>query len=161
MKLNELRDNPGATKERIRVGRGIGSGKGKTGGRGVKGQKSRTGVSINGFEGGQMAIYRRLPKRGFTNKFRKDFVTINLDRLQAAVDAGRLDAGQTITAEALVAAGIVRRAKDGIRLLGMGEVTSKLTVEVAGASKTAIAAVEKAGGTVTVLEARAADSAEG
>lgn len=160
MKLNELRDNPGATKQRMRVGRGIGSGKGKTAGRGVKGQKSRTGVSINGFEGGQMAIYRRLPKRGFNNIFRKDFVTVNLDRLQAAVDAGKIDAAQTVTAEALVAAGVVRRAKDGIRLLGTGELTSKLTIEVAGASKSAVAAVEKAGGSITVLQSKA-ESAEG
>lgn len=158
MKLNELRDNPGATKQRMRVGRGIGSGKGKTAGRGVKGQKSRTGVSINGFEGGQMAIYRRLPKRGFTNIFRKDFVTVNLDRLQAAVDAGRIDAAQTVTAEALVAAGVVRRAKDGIRLLGSGALTSKLTIEVAGASKSAVAAVEKAGGSITVLQPKAEDA---
>lgn len=160
MKLNELRDNPGATKQRMRVGRGIGSGKGKTAGRGVKGQKSRTGVSINGFEGGQMAIYRRLPKRGFNNIFRKDFVTVNLDRLQAAVDAGKIDAAQTVTAEALVAAGVVRRAKDGIRLLGTGELTSKLTIEVAGASKSAVAAVEKAGGSITVLQSKA-ENAEG
>lgn len=160
MKLNELRDNPGATKQRMRVGRGIGSGKGKTGGRGVKGQKSRTGVSINGFEGGQMAIYRRLPKRGFNNIFRKEFVTVNLGRLQAAVDAGKIDASQTVTAESLVAAGVVRRAKDGIRLLGTGELTSKLAIEVAGASKSAVAAVEKAGGSITVLQPKA-ENAEG
>ncbi|MGC2857070.1 50S ribosomal protein L15 [Novispirillum sp. DQ9] len=158
MKLNELRDNPGATKQRMRVGRGIGSGKGKTAGRGVKGQKSRTGVSINGFEGGQMAIYRRLPKRGFNNIFRKDFVTVNLGRLQAAVDAGKIDAAQTVNAEALVASGVVRRAKDGIRLLGTGELTSKLNIEVAGASKSAIAAVEKAGGSITVLQPKAEDA---
>ncbi|MFA7430185.1 MAG: 50S ribosomal protein L15 [Rhodospirillaceae bacterium] len=162
MKLNELRDNPGATKQRMRVGRGIGSGKGKTAGRGVKGQKSRTGVSINGFEGGQMAIYRRLPKRGFNNIFRKDYVAVNLGRLQAAVDAGKLDASKTVNAEALVASGVVRRAKDGIRLLGTGELTSKLVIEVAGASKNAVAAVEKAGGSITVLQPKVADeSAEG
>lgn len=162
MKLNELRDNPGATKQRMRVGRGIGSGKGKTAGRGVKGQKSRTGVSINGFEGGQMAIYRRLPKRGFHNIFRKDYVTVNLGRLQAAVDAGKIDAGQPVNATSLVACGVVRRAKDGIRLLGTGELTTKLTIEVAGASKSAVAAVEKAGGSITVLQSKAADDgAEG
>lgn len=161
MKLNELRDNPGATKARMRVGRGIGSGKGKTAGRGQKGQKSRTGVSINGFEGGQMAIYRRLPKRGFNNKFRKDYVTINLGRLQAAVDAGKLDAGQTVNAESLVAAGVIRRAKDGVRLLGGGELKSKLTLEVAGASKSAVEAVEKAGGSVTVLQPKAPSGDEG
>jgi large subunit ribosomal protein L15 len=121
MKLNELRDNAGATKNRMRVGRGIGSGKGKTAGRGVKGQKSRTGVSINGFEGGQMAIYRRLPKRGFNNIFRKEYVALNLDRIQSAVEAGKIEAGATVTAESLVAAGLVKSAKDGIRLLGNGE----------------------------------------
>lgn len=156
MKLNELRDNPGATKDRIRVGRGIGSGKGKTAGRGVKGQKSRTGVSINGFEGGQMPIYRRLPKRGFNNIFRKDFVPMNLDRIQAAVEAGKIAAGATVTAETLVAAGLVKSARDGIRLLGNGEIKVALTFEVAGASKSAIDAVEKAGGKV-VLPAAAAE----
>lgn len=157
MKLNELRDNPGATKDRIRVGRGIGSGKGKTGGRGVKGQKSRTGVSINGFEGGQMPIYRRLPKRGFTNIFRKDYVPMNLDRIQAAVDAGKIAAGSTVTAEALVAAGLVKTARDGIRLLGNGELKVALTFEVAGASKSAIEAVEKVGGKVVLPAAAAAE----
>lgn len=150
MKLNELRDNAGATKNRMRVGRGIGSGKGKTAGRGVKGQKSRTGVSINGFEGGQMAIYRRLPKRGFNNIFRKDYVGLNLDRIQAAVDAGKIEAGATVTAESLVAAGLVKSAKDGIRLLGNGELKVALTFDIAGASKTAIEAVEKAGGKVNL-----------
>lgn len=157
MKLNELRDNPGATKDRIRVGRGIGSGKGKTAGRGVKGQKSRTGVSINGFEGGQMPIYRRLPKRGFTNIFRKDYVPMNLDRIQAAVDAGKIAAGSTVTAEALVAAGLVKTARDGIRLLGNGEIKVALTFEVAGASKSAIEAVEKVGGKVVLPAAAAAE----
>jgi len=157
MKLNELRDNPGATKERMRIGRGIGSGKGKTGGRGVKGQKSRSGVSINGFEGGQMPIYRRLPKRGFNNRFRKDYVTVNLDRIQAAVDAGKLDAAQPVTAATLVEAGVLRRAKDGVRLLGNGTITTGLTFEVAGASKSAIAAVEKAGGKVVVLAPKASE----
>jgi large subunit ribosomal protein L15 len=150
MKLNELRDNAGATKNRMRVGRGIGSGKGKTAGRGVKGQKSRTGVSINGFEGGQMAIYRRLPKRGFNNIFRKEYVALNLDRIQSAVEAGKIEAGATVTAESLVAAGLVKSAKDGIRLLGNGELKVALTFDIAGASKTAIEAVEKAGGKVTL-----------
>ncbi|WP_043645548.1 50S ribosomal protein L15 [Caenispirillum salinarum] len=151
MKLNELRDNPGATKARMRVGRGIGSGKGKTGGRGVKGQTSRTGVAINGFEGGQMPIYRRLPKRGFNNIFRKDYVALNLDRIQAAFDSGKLDAGQPVTAEALVAANVISRAKDGVRLLGMGELKTKATFKVAGASASAKDAIEKAGGTLEVL----------
>lgn len=148
MKLNELRDNSGATKERVRVGRGIGSGKGKTAGRGVKGQKSRTGVSINGFEGGQMAIYRRLPKRGFKNIFRKEFVEVNLDRVQAAVEAGKIEAGSTVTSESLVAAGLFKSAKDGVRLLGNGELKVALTFQIAGASKTAVEAVKKAGGDV-------------
>jgi large subunit ribosomal protein L15 len=134
----------------MRVGRGIGSGKGKTAGRGVKGQKSRTGVSINGFEGGQMAIYRRLPKRGFNNIFRKEYVALNLDRIQSAVEAGKIEAGATVTAESLVAAGLVKSAKDGIRLLGNGELKVALTFDIAGASKTAIEAVEKAGGKVTL-----------
>ncbi|WP_142848555.1 50S ribosomal protein L15 [Telmatospirillum sp. J64-1] len=150
MKLNELRDNPGARKERLRVGRGIGSGKGKTGGRGVKGQTSRTGVAINGFEGGQMPIYRRLPKRGFKNPFSKSFAVVNLGRLQAAIDAGKLDAAKTINTETLVAAGLVGNVQDGVRLLGKGELTAKVTIEVAGASKAAVAAVEKAGGSVVV-----------
>lgn len=148
MKLNDLRDNPGARKERMRVGRGIGSTKGKTCGRGVKGQKSRTGVSINGFEGGQMPIYRRLPKRGFTNPFRREYAVINLGALQAAIDAGRIDAGATVATEALRGAGLVNHARDGVRLLAKGELTAKVTIEVAGASKAAIAAVEKAGGQV-------------
>ena len=151
MKLNDLRDNEGARKERIRVGRGIGSSKGKTGGRGVKGQTSRTGVAINGFEGGQMPIYRRLPKRGFTNIFRLDYSEVNLDRLQKAVDAGKLDAKATINGEALVKAGVLSTVKDGVRLLGRGSLTAKLTLEVAGATESAKAAVEKAGGKVVVL----------
>ena len=151
MKLNDLRDNDGARKERIRVGRGIGSGKGKTGGRGVKGQTSRTGVAINGFEGGQMPIYRRLPKRGFTNIFRLDYSEVNLDRLQKAVDAGKLDAKATINGEALVKAGVLSTVKDGVRLLGRGSLTAKLTLEVSGATESAKAAVEKAGGKVVVL----------
>ena len=155
MKLNDLRDNEGARKERIRVGRGIGSGKGKTGGRGVKGQTSRTGVAINGFEGGQMPIYRRLPKRGFTNIFRLDYSEVNLDRLQKAVDAGKLDAKATINGEALVKAGVLSTVKDGVRLLGRGSLTAKLTLEVAGATESAKAAVEKAGGKVVVLAPKA------
>jgi large subunit ribosomal protein L15 len=153
MKLNDLRDNEGATKARIRVGRGIGSGKGKTGGRGVKGQTSRTGVAIKGFEGGQMPLHRRLPKRGFNNIFALDFAEVNLDRIQVAVDAGKLDAKAPVTAEALVQAGVIRRVLDGVRLLGRGEIKAKLAFEVAGATKSAVAAVEKAGGSVKVLKA--------
>jgi large subunit ribosomal protein L15 len=160
MKLNELSDNSGAGKRRRRVGRGIGSGRGKTAGRGVKGQSSRAGVSHLGFEGGQMPLHRRLPKRGFSNIFRKNFVEISLDRIHAAIEAGTLDAGQTINAEALKAAGLVRRAKDGVRLLGGAAPTQKLTFEVAGASRPAIAAVEKAGGTVTVTEPKKTAEAE-
>ncbi len=150
MKLNEIRDNPGAVKERMRVGRGIGSGKGKTAGRGVKGQKARTGVSIKGFEGGQMPLHRRLPKRGFNNIFRKDFNIVSLARVQQAIDAGKLDAAATIDAAALKAAGVLKRLRDGVRLLADGELTVKATFEVEGASRAAVAAVEKAGGSVTV-----------
>ncbi|MEQ8593845.1 MAG: 50S ribosomal protein L15 [Parvibaculum sp.] len=150
MKLNEITDNEGARKSRIRVGRGIGSGKGKTGGRGVKGQKSRTGVAIKGYEGGQMPIHMRLPKRGFKNLFRLDFNTVNIGRVQVAVDAGKLDKSATVDAAALVAAGVIRRAKDGVRLLAKGEIKAKLNFEVAGASASAVAAVEKAGGSVKV-----------
>jgi len=153
MKLNELSDNPGAVKTRKRVGRGIGSGKGKTAGRGVKGQKARAGVAIKGFEGGQMPLHRRLPKRGFTNIFRKDFAEVSLERIAEAITAGRLDAGQPINAEALKAAGVIRRVKDGVRLLGGGTVAGALNLEVAGASRPAIAAVEAAGGRVTVAGA--------
>ena len=148
MKLNELRDKDGATKARKRLGRGIGSGSGKTGGRGVKGQKSRSGVAINGFEGGQMPLYRRLPKRGFNNIFAKEFVTVSLARIQAAIDAGKLAAAETVNAEALVKAGVVRRAKDGVRILSDGELKAKLAFDVAGASKAAIDKIEKAGGSV-------------
>ena len=148
MRLNELSDNPGATKKRKRVGRGIGSGSGKTAGRGHKGQKSRSGVALKGFEGGQMPIHRRLPKRGFTNIFRKDHAEVGLGRVQEAIDAGKLDAKQTIDAAALKEAGLVRRVKDGVRLLNNGELTAAVTFEVAGASRPAVAAVEKAGGTV-------------
>ena len=158
MKLNEVRDNEGATHSKKRLGRGIGSGKGKTAGRGVKGQKARTGVAIKGFEGGQMPLHRRLPKRGFTNIFRKDFVEVSLDRVQEAIAAGRLDAGQTIDAAALKAAGVIRRARDGVRLLGGAAPASALTFDVAGASGPAIAAVEQAGGKVTA--ARAEETAE-
>jgi large subunit ribosomal protein L15 len=155
MKLNEIRDNEGARKSRMRVGRGIGSCKGKTGGRGVKGQKSRTGVAIKGYEGGQMPIHMRLPKRGFNNLFRLDFVAVNVGRIQAAVDAGKIAKGAKVDAAALVAAGVIRRAKDGVRLLGSGELNTKLDFEVAGASAGAKAAVEKAGGSVTVIEPKA------
>ena len=150
MKLNQVRDNEGARKGRTRVARGYGSGKGRTAGRGVKGQTSRSGVAINGFEGGQMPIYRRLPKRGFNNIFRLDFVEVNLSRLQAAIDAGSLDAGKEINAVALMEAGVVRRAKDGIRILGKGELKSKVTVRVAGISAKAKEAIEALGGEVIV-----------
>jgi len=153
MKLNEIRDNAGARANRKRVGRGIGSGTGKTSGSGHKGQKARSGVSINGFEGGQMPIHRRLPKRGFNNIFRKQYVVLNIGALQAAVDAKKLDAKKNVDTAALRAAGLVTKAKDGIRLLGQGELSAKLNIEVAGASASAIAAVEKAGGKVTILSA--------
>jgi len=156
MKLNEIRDNNGATKDRKRVGRGIGSGTGKTGGRGVKGQKSRSGVSLVGFEGGQMPLYRRLPKRGFNNIFAKKFAVVNIGRLQKAIDDGKIDAKKPIDAESLVASGVVRRAFDGVRLLAKGEIKAKVDIEVAGASAAAVAAVEKAGGKVTVTAPKAA-----
>ena len=151
MKLSDIADNAGSRKKRMRVGRGIGSGKGKTAGRGGKGQTARSGVRIKGFEGGQMPLHRRLPKRGFTNIFKLDFAEINLDRLQQAIDAKLVDIKETITAESLVKTGVLRRAKDGLRLLGRGELKAKLAIEVHGASKSAIAAVEKAGGTVKIL----------
>ncbi len=151
MKLNELSDNKGARKQRMRVGRGIGSGKGKTGGRGVKGQKSRSGVSgIRAYEGGQMPLYMRLPKRGFNKPNRQKFVEVNVGRLQTAVDAGQIDAGKTVDAAVLVEAGVVRRAHSGIRLLGNGELKAKLNLVVAHASAGAKAAVEKAGGSVAL-----------
>ena len=153
MKLNDISDNAGAKKARIRVGRGIGSGKGKTGGRGVKGQKARTGVAVKGFEGGQMPLYRRLPKRGFWNPFSKDLNEVNLGRIQEAVDANKLDAGQPVTVESLVAAGVVAKPRDGVKILGQGELKAKLAFQVAGASKSAQAAIEKAGGSVTILAA--------
>jgi large subunit ribosomal protein L15 len=156
MNLNELRDNEGARTSRKRVGRGIGSGKGKTGGRGVKGQKSRSGVAIKGYEGGQMPIYRRLPKRGFNNIFAKDLNIVSLGRVQAAIDAGKLDAKKTVDAAALAAAGVIRRVKDGVRVLADGELKAKVKFEVAGASKSAVEKIEKAGGSITVLAAKAA-----
>lgn len=150
MKLNELHDNPGAARKQKRVARGPGSGKGKTAGRGIKGQKSRSGVAINAYEGGQMPLYMRLPKRGFNNIHAKSFAVTNLGLIQKFVDAGKLDPKAEITEEALVASGLVRRRLDGIRVLAKGEVTAALTLSVTGASKSAIAAVEKAGGTLTV-----------
>lgn len=150
MKLNDLRDNAGATKKRMRVGRGPGSGKGKMGGRGIKGQGSRSGVALAGYEGGQMPLYRRLPKRGFTKPNRKSFAVVNLGLIEKFVQAGKLDASAEITEDALVASGLVRRKLDGIRVLAKGEITAKLTLAVTGASKAAIAAVEKAGGTLKV-----------
>ena len=160
MKLSEIADNSGARKKRMRVGRGIGSGKGKTAGRGGKGQTARSGVRIKGFEGGQMPLHRRLPKRGFNNVFRLDFAEINLDRLQEAIDAKLVDVGSVVNAESLVKTGVLRRAKDGIRLLGRGELKSKIDIEVHGASKSAIAAVEKAGGTVKILAPAKKDEGE-
>jgi large subunit ribosomal protein L15 len=160
MKLNEITDNPGSSKDRIRVGRGIGSGKGKTGGRGVKGQKARTGVAIKGFEGGQMPLHRRLPKRGFTPPNAKDYNEVNIGRIQEAVAAGKLAADTPVTIEALVAAGIISKPRDGVRILGVGEISAKLAFEVAGASKSAIAAIEKAGGSVKLLNVAAEAAAD-
>ena len=157
MKLNELRDNPGARHKSKRVGRGIGSGRGKTAGRGNNGQKSRSGVAIKGFEGGQMPLYRRLPKRGFNNIFAKRFQVVNLGRLQTAIDTGKLDAGNPIGTAELVASGVVRRARDGVRLLGKGELTTIVDITVAGASASAVEAVEAAGGKVTVAKEVAMD----
>ncbi len=153
MKLNEIRDNEGSTKNRMRVGRGIGSGKGKTGGRGVKGQKARTGVAIKGFEGGQMPLHRRLPKRGFNKPNQLQLNEVNLGRVQEAITAGKLDQGAPITVESLVVAGVVSKARDGVKILGVGELTAKVTFQVAGASKSALEAIEKAGGSVTILGA--------
>ncbi len=157
MKLNELRDNPGARHKSKRVGRGIGSGRGKTAGRGNNGQKSRSGVAIKGFEGGQMPLYRRLPKRGFNNIFAKRFQVVNLGRLQTAIDTGKLDAGKPIGTAELIASGVVRRARDGVRLLGKGELTTNVDITVAGASASAVEAVEAAGGKVTVAKEVAMD----
>ena len=156
MKLHELRDNPGAAKKRTRVARGPGSGKGKMGGRGIKGQKSRSGVAINGYEGGQMPLYQRLPKRGFNKPNAKSYAVVNLGLIQKFIDAGKLDAG-SITEETLVASGLVRRKLDGIRVLAKGEFTAKATIAVTGASKAAVEAVEKAGGALTVATAAAAE----
>lgn len=153
MKLHELRDNPGAAPKKTRLGRGVGSGKGKTGGRGLKGQKSRSGVAIKGFEGGQMPIYQRLPKRGFNKPNPKQFAVVNVGLIQKFIDAGKL--GAEITEDSLVESGLVRRKLDGIRVLGKGEITAKATITVTGASKGAIEAVEKAGGSLTVTGAKA------
>ncbi|GAD48219.1 50S ribosomal protein L15 [Caenibius tardaugens NBRC 16725] len=163
MKLNEIRDNAGARKGRMRIGRGIGSGKGKTGGRGQKGAKARSGVSINGFEGGQMPLHMRIPKRGFNNIFAKDYAEVNLGLIQKFIDAGKIDVKQVVDHAALQAAGLARGGKDGVRLLGKGELTAKVQFKVAGASKGAVAAVEKAGGAVEVTvpaKAAKADAAE-
>lgn len=158
MKLHELRDNEGATRKKKRVGRGPGSGKGKTAGRGIKGQKSRSGVAINGYEGGQMPLYQRLPKRGFNKPNRKKYAAMNLGLIQKFIEAGKLDASAEINEDALVASGLVRRKLDGIRILAKGEITSKVTLTVTGASKAAVEAVEKAGGSLNVASASAAAS---
>ena len=157
MKLNELHDNPGATKKRKRVGRGPGSGTGKTAGRGIKGQKSRSGVAINGYEGGQMPLYQRLPKRGFNKPNRKEFSVVNLGLIQKFIDAKKIDAKKDITEDVLIESGLIRRKKDGIRVLAKGEFSTKATIAVTGASKSAIAAVEKAGGSLNVTTASAAE----
>lgn len=152
MRLNDIQEKSGAAKRRIRVGRGIGSGVGKTGGRGLNGQKSRSGVALKGFEGGQMPLYRRLPKRGFKKWRRKDYNAVNVGALQAAIDAGRIDAGQALDIEGLANAGIVRRVRDGLRLLGGGELTAKITVTADHVTPAARAAIEKAGGQITLIE---------
>ncbi|QIE47043.1 50S ribosomal protein L15 [Pseudohalocynthiibacter aestuariivivens] len=157
MKLHELRDNDGATQKRKRIGRGPGSGMGKTGGRGIKGQKSRSGVAIAGYEGGQMPLYQRLPKRGFTKPNRKKYAVVNLGLIQKFIDDKKLDAKAAITEDALLAAGLVRRKLDGVRILAKGDISAKVTLEVTGASKSAIDAVEKAGGKLTVTAATAAE----
>jgi len=157
MKLHELADNEGATKKRMRVGRGPGSGKGKTAGRGIKGQKSRSGVAINAYEGGQMPLYQRLPKRGFNKPNRKEFAVVNLGLLQKFIDAKKLDIKKDITEDVLVETGIVRRKLDGVRVLAKGDFSAKVTLAVTGASKSAIEAVEKAGGSLTVTTASAAE----
>ena len=158
MKLNDVKDNPGSSRPRMRIGRGIGSGKGKTGGRGGKGQTARSGVRIKGFEGGQMPLHRRLPKRGFNNIFARDLNEVNLGRIQEAVEAGKLASGATVTVESLVAAGVLSKARDGVKILGRGELKAKLAFEVAGASKSAVAAIEKAGGSVKLLAAAAEEA---
>jgi large subunit ribosomal protein L15 len=157
MKLNQLHDNPGATKKRKRVGRGPGSGTGKMAGRGIKGQKSRSGVAINGYEGGQMPLYQRLPKRGFNKPNRKAFAVLNLGLIQKFIDAGKLDAETAITEDTLLASGLVRRKLDGVRILAKGDFSAKVALEVTGASKSAVAAVEKAGGSLTVTNATVTD----
>ena len=159
MKLHEIRDNEGASRKKKRVARGPGSGKGKTAGRGIKGQTSRSGVALNGYEGGQMPLYRRLPKRGFSKPNRLAFAVVNLGQLQAFVDAGKLDAKADVTEDALVAAGVIRRKLDGVRVLAKGELKAKLNLTVAGASKTAIEAIEKAGGKITVTRPVKEDAA--
>lgn len=156
-KLNELRDNDGARKGRMRVGRGPGSGKGKTAGRGIKGQKSRSGVAINGYEGGQMPLYQRLPKRGFNKPNARKFAVVNLGLIQKFVDAGKLDASAALDEDALVASGLVRRKLDGVRVLAKGDLTAKLNLTVTGASRAAVEAVEKAGGSLSVTSAQAAE----
>lgn len=160
MRLNDIKDNPGARKVRVRIGRGIGSGVGKTGGRGGKGQTARTGVRLGGFEGGQMPLYRRLPKRGFNKWRQKDFNEISLGALQKAIDAGKLEAGKPVDVAALVSAGVLRRPKDGLRLLGTGELTAKVAITVNHATASAKAAVEKAGGSVTVIEPKVLEADE-
>jgi large subunit ribosomal protein L15 len=160
MKLNGISDNPGASKDRMRVGRGIGSGKGKTAGRGVKGQKARTGVRVKGFEGGQMPLHRRLPKRGFHNPFSTDYNEVNLGRVQLAIEAGKLDVSNLITIESLVAAGVCSKPRDGVKILGVGALKAKATFEVAAASKSAIASIEGAGGSVKLLVAEAAQATQ-
>ncbi|VTZ50601.1 50S ribosomal subunit protein L15 [Methylocella tundrae] len=155
MKLNDISDNPGSSKSRMRVGRGIGSGKGKTCGRGVKGQKARTGVAIKGFEGGQMPLHRRLPKRGFWNPFGTDYNEINIGRIQEAVEAGKLDPAAAITNEALIQCGLISKPRDGVKILGVGKLEAKLSFEVAAASKSAVAAIEGAGGSIRLLKAAA------
>ncbi len=161
MKLNEIADNPGAARPRMRVGRGIGSGKGKTCGRGVKGQKARTGVAIKGFEGGQMPLHRRLPKRGFHNPFRTDYNEVNLGRIQAAVEAGKLDPAVPVTIASLVAAGVCAKPRDGVKILGNGTLAAKLAFEVNSASKSAVAAIESAGGSIVLLGAQAGGAEAG
>jgi large subunit ribosomal protein L15 len=160
MKLNELRDNPGAAKKKVRVGRGPGSGVGKTAGRGIKGQNSRSGVAINGYEGGQMPLYMRLPKRGFNKPNRKEFAVVNLGLIQKFIDAGKIDAGQPITEEVLVKSGVLRRSRDGIRVLAKGEITSAVNLEVTGASAGAVVAVEAKGGSLRVTQAAEAAPAD-
>jgi large subunit ribosomal protein L15 len=161
MKLNEIADNPGASRSRMRAGRGIGSGKGKTCGRGVKGQKARAGVTVKGFEGGQMPLHRRLPKRGFRNPFSTEYNEVNLDRIQAAVDAGKLDSSAKITIKSLVAAGICARPLDGAKILGKGALTAKLEFEIAAASKSAVEAIESAGGSFVLLAKQTQTQATG